>query len=80
MAYQTTKLKARILEKYGNQKNFAEALQMEESTLSRYLSGREWKASAMIKAAELLEIPAEQVGAYFFETKVSKGKPKAAKS
>ena len=80
MTYQTTKLKARILEKYGNQKNFAEALQMDESTLSRYLAGREWKASAMIKAAELLEIPAEQVGVYFFETKVSKDKPKAAKS
>ena len=80
MAYETAKLKARILEKYGNQKNFAEALGTDESTLSRYLAGREWKASTMIKAAELLEIPAEQVGAYFFETKVSKDKPKAAKS
>ena len=81
MAYETEKLKARILEKYSNQKNFAEAMEMSESTLSRYLAGdNEWKASTMIKAAELLEIPAEQVGTYFFETKVSKGKPKAAKS
>lgn len=80
MEYTTTKLKARIVEKFGNQKSFAEAMEMHEGTLSRYLAGEhEWKASAMIKAAELLEIPADQVASYFFETAVAKSKPEGAK-
>jgi transcriptional regulator with XRE-family HTH domain len=79
MEYTTTKLKTRIVERFGNQKNFAEAMGMSEGTLSRYLAGdNEWKASTMIKAAELLEIPGDAVAAYFFETSVSKGKPEGA--
>ena len=75
MAYRTEKLKARIVEKYGNQKNFAEAMQMEESTLSRYLAGRDWKGATMMKAIELLEIPFEDINSYFFEPAVAKSQP-----
>ena len=75
MAYRTDKLKARIIEKYGNQKNFAEAMKMDESTLSRYLAGRDWKGATMIKAIELLEIPFGEVNTYFFEPVVSKSQP-----
>ena len=77
MAYKTDKLKARIIEKFGDQKSFAEALGMQESTLSRILSdGREWKGSMMMRAIELLEIPAVQVDSYFFEPAVVKRQPK----
>lgn len=79
MTYKSEKLKARIVEKFGTQKKFAEALDLDESTVSRYLAGREWKASTMIKAAEVLEIPADELAVYFFEPAVSKSKPKAAK-
>ena len=75
MAYKTDKLKARIIEKYGNQKNFAEAMKMEESTLSRYLAGKDWKGATMMKAIELLEIPLEEINSYFFEPAVAKSQP-----
>ena len=76
MAYKTDKLKARIIEKFGDQKTFAEALGMTEPTLSRLLSeGRDWKGSMLMKAVELLEIPAMQVDSYFFEPMVSNEKP-----
>ena len=75
MAYKTDKLKARIVEKYGDQKSFAEALGITESSLSRILNeGRDWKGSVLMKAIELLEIPAVQVDSYFFEIDVSKRK------
>lgn len=77
MAYKTDKLKARIIEKFGDQKHFAEAMGINESTLSRILStGREWKGSLMMKAIELLEIPAVQVDSYFFESEVANSQPK----
>lgn len=77
MAYKTDKLKARIVEKFGDQKTFAEAMGMNESTLSRYLaSGSDWRGSLMMKAIDLLEIPSTQIDSYFFDQEVSKEKPK----
>lgn len=77
MIYKTEKLKARIVEKFGDQKSFAEALGMTESMLSRLLNeGKDWKGSMLMKAVELLEIPATQVDSYFFEPAVSKEKLK----
>lgn len=72
-------LKERIEEKYGTQKAFADALGVSKSTVNRYLAGREWKGSTMLKAARLLDIPAEEVDAYFFEQKVVKRQPTGAK-
>lgn len=70
MSYDSTKLKTRIIERFGNQKKFAEALGIEESTVSRYLDGREWKGSTMVRAIKILEIPFDEVDSYFFEPKV----------
>lgn len=64
--YDTEKLKARIEQKYGNQAAFAEALGVEKSTVSRYLAGREWKSSTLIKAAKLLDIAPDDIEGYFF--------------
>lgn len=75
MTYKTDRLKARIIEKYGDQKTFAEALGMTESMLSRLLNeGKDWKGSMLMKAVDLLEIPATQVDSYFFDPVVSKRK------
>lgn len=69
--YETKKLEARIIEKFGTQKAFCEAVGMAESTLSRYLSdGRDWKGSTLIAAIRLLQIPDEEVNDYFFVPKV----------
>ncbi len=75
MTYKTDRLKARIIEKFGSQKGFANAMKMQESQLSRYLNeGKDWKGSELMRAIELLEIPATQVNTYFFEPAVAKEK------
>lgn len=75
--FKTEKLKARIMERYGDQKKFAEALNTSESTLSRYLSeGKDWKGSLIVKAIRLLEISDEEIDSYFFEPAVAIKQPK----
>lgn len=76
--FNSDRLKQRIIEKYGTQKAFADALGVNKSTVNRYLSGREWRGTTMLKAARLLDIPAEEVDAYFFEPKVVKRQPTGA--
>ena len=73
MAYNTEKLEARIIEKFGTQSAFADALGITKSTLSRYLSnGHDWKGSTLIKAIRLLEIPEDEIDIYFFVPRVAK--------
>lgn len=78
MTFKTDKLRGRIVEKFGDQKTFAEALGMTEAMLSRLLnSGKDWKGTFLLKAIDLLEIPSSQVNDYFFEPAVSKEKQEA---
>lgn len=65
--YNTKKLRDRIREKFGTIKAFSEAAGLEPSTASRLLKRGDWKASQMKAALEALEIPLEEVGAYFFD-------------
>ncbi len=80
MAYKTEKLEARIIEKFGTQKDFADALGINKSTLSRYISdGHDWKGSTLIKAIRLLEIPEVEIDTYFFAPRVPQKEPKGVK-
>lgn len=80
MAYKTEKLEARIIEKFGTQKDFADALGINKSTLSRYISdGHDWKGSTLIKAIRLLEIPEVEIDSYFFAPRVPQKEPKGVK-
>ena len=80
MAYQTDKLKARIAEKFGTQKAFAQAIGASRSAVCRYLKeGHDWRGSTLIKAIRVLEIPQEEVDSYFFVPKVTQMEPKGAK-
>lgn len=81
MAYNTEKLQARITEKFGTQKAFADALGVDKSTLSRLISeGRDWRGSQMMKAVGLLKIPAREIDSYFFTPAVEKSKPRKEKA
>ena len=61
------KLRGRIREKYGTQAAFAEALNMAQSTLSAKLGGtRDWARQEIETTAKLLDIPGEELHAYFF--------------
>jgi plasmid maintenance system antidote protein VapI len=76
MTYKTDKLQSRIIEKFGTQAAFAEALGIDKSTLSKLINeGREWKGSKMMKAVEVLEIPAEEIDSYFFTPSVEELQP-----
>ena len=76
MTYETERLKSRIIEKFGTQKAFADALGTDKSTVSKLINeGRDWKGSMMMKAVELLEIPYDEIEVYFFDKAVSKRKP-----
>lgn len=62
------KLRGAIREKFKTQEAFARALGINPSTLVNLLSGKsEWKLPQIRLTAELLDIPMERIGAYFFE-------------
>lgn len=62
-----SKLRGRIYEKYGRATKFAEALGISASALSWRLAGRtEFTQGEISRACRLLEIPDEEIGAYFF--------------
>lgn len=66
------KLKERIDKMYPNRAEFAKALGVDPSTLSRLLSNGNWKADKIKVAVELLKIPIRDIPSYFFATSVAK--------
>lgn len=71
MSFDYSKLSGRIVEKYGTQYNFSIALGLSERSLSLKLNNRvPWKSTELQKAIELLDIPREEIGEYFFNLEV----------
>lgn len=65
------KLKGRIKEVLGSQAAFADAMNMDRSTMSLKLNGKsEWTRVEIETACHLLEINITEVPAYFFTEKV----------
>lgn len=61
------KLKARIVEKYENQGNFAKSLGTSNVTVSRKLCNRvPFTHNDIVKWCELLDIDQDNIGEYFF--------------
>lgn len=68
MAYDYRKLRGRIIEKYGALKDFAMAMEWSERTLSLKMNCKVfWKQPEIMRAANLLEIPSNEVMEYFFK-------------
>ena len=66
-----SKLRGRIVEKFGAQSAFAEKMGMSEGTLSFKLSNKSYfTAEEMFRACNLLEIGLNDVKDYFFTTAV----------
>lgn len=73
MVFDFSKLRGRIKEQFGSEKAFAEALGMTTSSLSARLNGKiQFDSDEIYLAAELLNIPDEEIGAYFFKPKFEK--------
>ena len=67
MDYKYAKLKGRIVEKFGTQGKFAEALGVIPLTVSRKLNGEAgFSRDDMLIWAELLGIKKSEIPAYFF--------------
>lgn len=67
------KLRGRIIEKFGTQGAFADAMNMSNGSLSNKLASKSFfSADEIAIACELLDIPASEVSVYFFTRKVKK--------
>lgn len=68
-----SKLIGRIIEKFGSRRNFAEAIELSENSMSQKLSGKMKITTDDIKQwckPEFLDIPCNEIGVYFFTPKV----------
>ena len=71
MAYNYSKLKGRIKEKYDTQASFSKALGISHVALNQKLSNHsQWRQQEINKAALLLDIEDIELAAYFFAKKV----------
>ena len=71
MAFNYNKLKGRIVEIFGNQTEFAKAMEWSDRTLSLKLNDKvSWKQSDILKAIILLKLSENDIQDYFFNLKV----------
>lgn len=71
MLFDFSRLRGRIVEKYGTCDNFAEAMKHSKVWLSSRLNNTvQWRANEIRTAAALLDIPDEAIPAYFLNPKV----------
>ncbi len=69
--YDTSKLRGRIIEKFGSQSAFADASGNSVSFISQYMNGKtQLTQGTMDKWIDLLDIADEDIRAYFFTPKV----------
>ena len=71
LTFDYSKLRGRIVERFGIQSAFAAALGMSEGTLSGRLTNKSFfTAEEIVTACKLLDIRLEEVNEYFFTLKV----------
>lgn len=71
MAYDYSKLRGRIIEKFGTSTAFAKAFPMSERTLSLKMNcKRNWSQKQIERACEMLSIERLEMPEYFFAQKV----------
>lgn len=71
LEFDYSRLKGRIVEKYGSQSNFAKEIPVSENQLSVYLTGKKRITTRLIdRMVVLLDIPEQDIGSYFFTQKV----------
>lgn len=71
MAFDFSKLRGRIVEKYGSNTSFAEKIGISTVSLSHKLNGRtSFSADDITVIVEKLDINLNDIGEYFFTQKV----------
>lgn len=68
MSYDYSRLKGKIIEKYGSNAKFAEDMEWSERTLSLKLNNKvAWKQPEIVKAIGLLSLDENDITGYFFK-------------
>lgn len=71
MSYNYSKLAGRIVEKFGTQAKFAEAMKLSERSVSLKLNNKVgWKQSEILDASKLLGFSQVEIPDYFFNLEV----------
>jgi len=71
MAFDYSKLRGKIVEKYGNQAKFAAALGVSENTFSLKMNNKvRFTTDDIAVISDMLDIKADDIGGYFFTLKV----------
>lgn len=71
MSFDYSKLRGRIVEKYGTLDAFADAVNLSNHTVSKYMNNKiPWKQTNINEAVRALDIPPEEISAYFFTPNV----------
>lgn len=67
MSFDYSKLRGRIIEKFGSQQKFAAKLGLSERSLSlKMMNKTAWKQTEIKLCCELLDIPVKEIHLYFF--------------
>lgn len=70
--YDYSKLRGRIIEKYGSMSRFSEAVGLSEIALSRKLNNKiDISRENILKWSELLDIPSDEYGVFYFAKKLN---------
>ena len=73
MAFDFSKLRGRIVEKFGTCEAFAAAMGKSKGWISLRLNNTvQWQSSEMMEAAALLDIPAVEIPVFFLTPKFDK--------
>lgn len=76
VTFNYSKLRGRIKEMLGTQDRFADAIGIGRVSVSQRLNNSlEFSQQEMLKTAEVLQFPMEQMTEYFFTPKVQKDEP-----
>lgn len=71
MAFDYSKLRGRIVEKYGSQTAFVKYFGTSENTFSLKMNNKvRFTSDDIVKISQMLEIPEDKIGLYFFNQKV----------
>ena len=71
MGFNFNKLRGRIIEKFGSQTAFVRAFGVSENTFSQKMNNKvRFSSDDILKITKMLDIPGEEIGEYFFATKV----------
>lgn len=71
MEFDYSKLRGRIVEKYGDVRAFAKSLELSETSTYNHLNNKtRFNQRSIEKWCNLLDIPIDEAAAYFFVAKV----------